>query len=440
MSDSNEQLNVLVVGAGAAGLAAARRLQSLGHHVEIFEARDDVGGQVVTFDVGGEPLECFYHHLFTNDVTAVRFFEELGLGDRLQWYEPLNAHFVKDHAYPFTTPLDLLRFDAVSFIGRLRLGLSSLWLRRKSDWTPYEDITAREYLIRAVGKEAFDAFWGPLLKGKFSDYSDDIGMAWLQWKIRLRFGSRGGRFGLKEILGYPNGSFRPIYERLANDIQGNGGKIYLNERVEAVVTENNCVKGISSGGNFYPADRVLLTTPNPVTKRLVSVLPSEYVEVLDRVQYQWASCLVLALDRPLTEYYWLSIADSLPFVACVEHTNLVPKERYDGNHIVYLSNYVPPGHPLLEMDAGEALKNFESGIRRLNPEFDISWVRDAWLFSDPAGQPVITTNYSNSIPSIETGVSGLTLANTTQIYPEDRGQNYSFRLGERAAEVIDERS
>ena len=156
MSDSNEQLNVLVVGAGAAGLAAARRLQSLGHHVEIFEARDDVGGQVVTFDVGGEPLECFYHHLFTNDVTAVRFFEELGLGDRLQWYEPLNAHFVKDHAYPFTTPLDLLRFDAVSFIGRIRLGLSSLWLRRKSDWTPYEDITAREYLIRAVGKEAFD--------------------------------------------------------------------------------------------------------------------------------------------------------------------------------------------------------------------------------------------------------------------------------------------
>ncbi|SVB28078.1 uncharacterized protein METZ01_LOCUS180932, partial [marine metagenome] len=32
----------MVVGAGAAGLAAARRLQTLGHHVEIFEARDDV--------------------------------------------------------------------------------------------------------------------------------------------------------------------------------------------------------------------------------------------------------------------------------------------------------------------------------------------------------------------------------------------------------------
>ncbi len=440
MKDANTELKIIIVGAGAAGLAAARSLQQLGHHVEMFEARDDVGGQVVTFDVGGEPLECFYHHLFTNDVTAIRFFDELGLGDRLQWYEPLNAHFVKDHAYPFNTPLDLLGFDAVSLLGRIRLGLASLWLRRKSDWREYENITAREYLIRAVGEEAFEAFWGPLLKGKFADYSDDVGMAWLQWKIKLRFGSRGGRFGLKEVLGYPNGSFSPVYQKLAEDIRSNGGEIHLNERVETVVTENNHVKGIRSGGNFYSADRVLLTTPNPVTKRLVPELPTDYVDILDRVKYQWASCLVLALDRPLTPFYWLSIADDLPFVACVEHTNLVSKERYGGNHIVYLSNYVSPGDPLLEMDASEALKNFESGIKHLNQDFKTSWVRNAWLFSDPAGQPVITTRYSDSIPSIETGIEGLTLANTTQIYPEDRGQNYSFRLGEKAARIIDERS
>ena len=64
-----------------------------------------------------------------------------------------------------------------------------------------------------MGEEAFEAFWGPLLKGKFADYSDDVGMAWLQWKIKLRFGSRGGRFGLKEVLGYPNGSFSPVYQK-----------------------------------------------------------------------------------------------------------------------------------------------------------------------------------------------------------------------------------
>jgi hypothetical protein len=52
------------------------------------------------------------------------------------------------------------------------------------------------------------------------------------------------------------------------------------------------------------------------------------------------------------------------------------------------------------------------------------------------GQPVITTNYSASIPDHRTPVSGLYLANTTQIYPEDRGLNYSVRLGDRIAALV----
>ena len=35
-----------------------------------------------------------------------------------------------------------------------------------------------------------------------------------------------------------------------------------------------------------------------------------------------------------------------------------------------------------------------------------------------------------------TPVNGLYLANMAQIYPQDRGQNYSILLGERVTEVI----
>ena len=139
--------------------------------------------------------------------------------------------------------------------------------------------------------------------------------------------------------------------------------------------------------------------------------------MLDGVKYQWASCLILALDRQLSPYYWLSIGDNLPFVACVEHTNFMRPEDYGGNHIVYLSNYVAPGDPVLKMNAEEVLTAYTAGLKTINPAFDPSWVREKWFFTDPGGQPVITANYSQQIPDMRTGIEGLYLANTTQVYP-----------------------
>jgi len=431
-------VRVGIVGAGVAGLAAARVLQARGHDVEIFEGRDEVGGQVVTFPVGGEELECFYHHIFTNDTTVIRYIEDLGLKDRLEWIEPRNAHFVRGRMYPFVTPLDLLRFTAIPLTSRVRLGLAALWLRRKSDGLKrYEKVTAREWMERAVGKRAFNAFWGPLLKGKFADQADNVGMVWLWNKVYLRFASRSGA-GSRESLGYLRGSFKAYYRALADDLEARGVRIHLSTPVESVETSADAVRGIRAGGELREFDQILMTTPNIITRRICPDLPGPYVEVLDRVRYQWATCLVLALDRPLTPYYWLSIGDDLPFVACIEHTNFLPPERYGGNHVVYLSNYTSPGHPILEMDAAAVFHHYLEGIRRLNPAFDPSWVREKWFFKDPGGQPVITTEYAKSIPPMRTGIAGLYLSNTTQVYPEDRGQNYSLLLGEKVAALMDD--
>ena len=431
-------MKVGIVGAGALGLAAARVLRERGHDVTIFESRPDVGGQVVTFEVGGGRLECFYHHLFTNDTVCLRYIEEMGLGPRMRWIESKVGILRGGRIYPFVGPLDLLRYTAIPLVSRMRLGLAALWLRRQHHWRKYEPVTARGWMERAVGKKAFAAVWGPLLRGKFADQADDVGMTWLWGKVYLRFGSRKGAGGRKEQLGYLEGSFATYLEELARRLEADSVRIHLETPVEEVVVEDGRVRGIRAGGEVHPFDRVLMTTPNVVTRRIAPALPKEYVEVLDRVRYQWATCLVLALDRSLSPIYWLNIADDLPFVACVEHTNFMPLESYGGNRVVYLSNYVPPGHPVLVMEAAEVFESYLAGLRVINPAFDRSWVREMWLFKDPGGQPVITPNYSASIPPMRTPVEGLYLANTTQVYPEDRGQNYSLRLGEQVAALMHE--
>ncbi|MFN0147899.1 MAG: NAD(P)/FAD-dependent oxidoreductase, partial [Dehalococcoidia bacterium] len=423
-------------GAGVLGLAAAKVLRQEGHSVTIFEGRPDVGGQVVTFEVGGQRLECFYHHLFTNDTVAIRYIEELGFGDKLEWIESKSAILRNGRIYPFVTPLDLIKYTAVPFIGRARLGLAALWLRRQANWRKYEGVTARKWMERAVGKRAFAAVWGPLLKGKFADEADNVGMTWLWGKVYLRFASRKGAGGLKEQLGYLHGSFNTYIEALAADLRAKGVEIRLDTPVERVVVDDGRARAIQAAGETHAFDAVLMTTPNIITRKVAPDLPADYGAILDRVKYQWATCLILALDRPLSSTYWLSVADDLPFVACIEHTNFLTPAEYGGNHIVYLSNYVPPGHAVLDMDADQVFASYLSGIRHINPKFDPGWVREKWLFKDPGGQPVITTNYSQSIPDMRTGVPGLYLANTTQVYPEDRGQNYSLRLGEQVAALM----
>jgi protoporphyrinogen oxidase len=58
------------------------------------------------------------------------------------------------------------------------------------------------------------------------------------------------------------------------------------------------------------------------------------------------------------------------------------------------------------------------------------------VFREPSAQPVVTVGYGDRIPPIDTGAPGLYLANTTQIYPEDRGTNYSVELGEKVAAAV----
>jgi hypothetical protein len=60
----------------------------------------------------------------------------------------------------------------------------------------------------------------------------------------------------------------------------------------------------------------------------------------------------------------------------------------------------------------------------------------SWLHREPAAQPIVTVGYKQRIPPLATPVRGLFLANTTQIYPEDRGTNYAVRLGGEAAAAI----
>jgi len=432
-------MRIGIVGGGIAGLTAAYELAKKGHQVAVFEKEAELGGQASTFPIEETRLEKFYHHLFTSDRHIVQLINELGLSPRMRWIDSQVGLFHGGQVYDFVTPLDLLRFTPLSLPNRLWAGLISLYLQRQTNWRKYEDITAKEWLEKHAGKSVYSAIWEPLLRSKFGDSYDEVSMTWFWGKMRLRFGSRPKGMQ-KEKLGYMEGSFQLLIDELEKRIKELGGEVHTNAPVERVVVEQGKAIGLTFHVSRFTTrnfDTIIATVPSFAFTEMVPELPSDYIGKLRHVQYQSALCLVLKMRRSLSHIYWMNISDaSVPFVAAIEHTNYMPPDVYGGTHILYLSNYLPLDSPLFSLSRDELLQEYLPHVQRINPEFDLDWVEESWLFRDDAGQPIITCHYSQEIPDHQTPIRGLYLANTTQIYPEDRGMNYSVHLGQKIANIV----
>jgi protoporphyrinogen oxidase len=436
MSNVSQRKSIGVIGGGFAGLTAALRLAQAGHQVTLWE-KGRLGGQAATFEVAGTRLEIFYHHLFQSDRAIADLAQEIGVADKLMWLPSNVGYFADGRIYPLNGALDLLRLGCIPFIDRVRLGIVTAWLQRVRKWHKYETVTAHEWLSRALGKRAYDKTLGAQLRAKFGSYYDKVPMVWFWGKIWLRTTSRRSPLD-QEKLGYFDGSFQVMVDALVQACQDAG--------VEIVTAGLSSIDQLPDGRwNAMPEaseppqtiDLVLATVPSPIFQRLAPLLPADYVAKLDALEYEAAVVAILELDRPLTEIYWLNIADDdLPFTGVIEQTNFIDPNKYEGRRFVYLSKYMEPDHPYFTMPADEIVAAYLPHLKKISPEFDPTWVRNSWVFRERAAQPIIPMRYSERIPEHRTPLANLYLANTTQIYPEDRGTNYSVKLGNDVATLI----
>ncbi|MGW1682064.1 NAD(P)/FAD-dependent oxidoreductase [Saccharopolyspora sp. NPDC002376] len=415
-------MRVGIVGAGATGLTAAYDAVKAGHDVTVLEASAELGGLAASIEVGGTPLERFYHHSFRTDRAMIGLIEELGLGHLLWFHRPTTGVYADGQLHDFGTPQEMLRFPGFSLLDKLRFGASAAALKAVRNGQRFNSVRALEWMRRWAGRRVTESIWEPLLVGKFGIHAEQISMAWLWARIHYRTFE----------LGYVHGGFEQVYRALLDAVTERGGKVEFGKPVATIRQPGATVLVGTGDGSSYEFDRVIVTVPQPVFAEAAGI---ENDSVLWRNQYLGATCFILECDRSVIPHYWLNVNDTaFPFLAVVEHTNMVDPSEYGGRHIVYVGNYVPRNDWRFTTDPAELLERYVPWLRKLNPDFDHSWILN-WHFSKaPFAQPIVTPHYRSLIPGHRTKMPGVTLATMSQIYPQDRGQSYAIAM---AHEVTD---
>ncbi len=398
------------------------RLAERGDRVTVIEREPLPGGLAAGFEIEpGMWLEKFYHHLFRSDRRAIGMIEELGLSDRLEWRTPVTATLRDGELHQLDSPVSLLKFSPLPVADRLRMGTMLAALKAMPNPRLLEGHTATDWIRRWMGDTAYATVWEPLLRGKFGTAAPEIAMPWFWARVHDR----------SRQLGYLRGGFQQLYDRMADAVRTAGGEVRLATSVTSVRTANGGFS-VETDDSAETFDRVISTLATRLTARVVPELPDAWRERHEWGRAYGAHCLVLALDRPLTSVYWLNMNDpGYPFMALVEHTNYMPAYDYGGRHLVYLGNYRPMDDPLMTASRDDILAESLPSLARLNPAFDPSWITDSWSFTAPFAQPIVTTDYRDHIPPFHTPIPGLFVANMFQVYPHDRGQNYSIDLADR---------
>jgi protoporphyrinogen oxidase len=425
-----------IVGGGLLGLTLAHRLRQQGQEVTLLEAANSLGGLAGAWQLGAVVWDRHYHVTLLSDTHLRGLLAELGLEQDLTWRETRTGFYTDGQLYSLSNTLEFLRFPPLRLWDKLRLGFTIWYASRLKDWRRLENIPVTDWLQKLSGKRTFEKIWLPLLRAKLGENYRKASAAFIWAIIARMYAAR--RTGLKkEMFGYVRGGYARVLERFGQVLSDEGVTVRTGCPVRRVSAGAGAVTVELENGAAESYDRVVLTSPAPVTVRLCPDLTADERQRLQDIQYQGIVCASLLLKKPLADYYVTNITESwVPFTAVIEMTALVDPAQLGGNHLVYLPRYVPPDDPTFALSDDELKDRFLDALARMYPHFDRGDLLAFRVSRVRYVLPISTLGYSERLPALVTSLPGVYLVNSTHIVNGTLNVNETIQLAERALPTL----
>jgi monoamine oxidase len=260
-SESFRDLKVLVIGAGASGLAAAQTLQSKGCSVTVLEARDRIGGRIHTVELGGNKIDLgaqWIHGIGPN------------AGDHPRWEGKLNPiyQFVRDNGIKTVPTSKGDKPDTVALYW-------SKYPGKQIDKEVFEDFESRldDHFNKKVPSSSKDTSIQDILED--FDYGSEPDIKQVYDSVVSILYSQFDGADLTDISAkyfdsvltwkgpehiFPDGYIQVI------DALSKGLEIQLNKVVATIDYSQDKVYVETTDGQIYTADKVIVTVPLGILK------------------------------------------------------------------------------------------------------------------------------------------------------------------------------
>ncbi|WOT33499.1 protoporphyrinogen oxidase [Streptomyces coeruleorubidus] len=311
---------VVVIGAGIAGLAAAHRLLERGARVTVLEASDRVGGKLLPGEIAGARVDLGAESMLARRPEAVALAREVGLADRLQppatatasiWTRGALRPMPKGHVMgvPGTAAAlsgvlsdeGLARIDRDAELPRTEVG---------------DDVAVGEYVAARLGREVVDRLVEPLLGGVYAGDAYRISMrsavpqlfqaarshtSLTEGVREIQAKAAAGRQTGPVFMGI-QGGVGTLPLAVAESVRARGGEILTGTPVTEL--SHSAADGggwrVVTGGRVLQADAVVLAVPAPAAARLLRTESPEAAAELGGVEYASMALVTLAYRRAET--------------------------------------------------------------------------------------------------------------------------------------------
>ncbi|MGH9597926.1 MAG: hydroxysqualene dehydroxylase HpnE, partial [Edaphobacter sp.] len=271
---SGEVYDVIVVGAGAAGLAAAAALSGAGKRVVVLERKPYVGGRACSYEhpALGEVVDS-QHVLLGCCTNLIDLCEQAGSADKIRWYdkqmflEP-NGRSSSIVASGLPAPLHFApSFAGMSTLGwKDKLGMARGLMEFFRGYPASDEESVEQWLKRTRQTErSIRHFWNPIVMATLNDRVAHCSTRYAGKVFHELFikSSTGGR------LVIPTVPLSEFYADAARLIESRGGTVRLRASVEAITQEADGRWQVNVADSAYLADSIVLALPFEQAQRLL---------------------------------------------------------------------------------------------------------------------------------------------------------------------------